>query len=72
VVALKGTPDELIARFTSNMANRAAEMLREDMELRGPIRVSQVETERKAILQTVRRLADAGEITLSKEDDEYV
>jgi flagellar motor switch protein FliG len=54
------------------MANRAAEMLREDMELRGPIRVSQVETERKTILQTVRRLADAGEITLSKEDDEYV
>ena len=72
VVALKGTPEELISRFTSNMANRAAEMLREDMELRGPIRVSQVENERKAILQTVRRLADAGEITLSKEDDEYV
>ena len=72
VVALKGTPEELISRFTSNMANRAAEMLREDMDLRGPIRVSQVETERKAILQTVRRLADAGEITLSKEDDEYV
>ena len=72
VVALKGTPEELISRFTSNMANRAAEMLREDMEMRGPIRVSQVETERKAILQTVRRLADAGEITLSSDDDEYV
>lgn len=72
VVALKGTPEELIGRFTANMANRAAEMLREDMEMRGPIRLSQVEAERKQILQVVRRLADTGEITLSKDDDEYV
>lgn len=72
VIALKGAPEELLTRFTSNMANRAAEMLREDMEMRGPVRVSQVESERKDILQLVRRLADTGEITLSKEDDEYV
>lgn len=72
VVALKGTTEELIGRFTANMAIRAAEMLREDMEMRGPIRVSQVETERKQILQVVRRLADTGEITLNKDDDEYV
>ena len=72
VIALKGATEELIGRFTANMANRAAEMLREDMEMRGPIRVSQVETERKALLLLVRRLADTGEITLSKDDDEYV
>jgi flagellar motor switch protein FliG len=42
------------------------------MEMRGPIRLSQVETERKALLLLVRRLADSGEITLSKDDDEYV
>ena len=72
VVALKGASEELIGRFTANMANRAAEMLREDMEMRGPIRVSQVEAERKVLLQLVRRLADTGEITLSKDDDEYV
>ncbi len=72
VVALKGAPEELFNRFTANMANRAAELLREDMEMRGPVRVSQVESERKEILQLVRRLADTGEITLSKGDDEYV
>lgn len=72
VVALKGASEELITRFTSNMANRAAEMLREDMEMRGPIRISQVEAERKQILQLVRRLSDSGEITLGKDDDEYV
>jgi len=71
-VALKGAPAVLLQRFTDNMANRAAELLREDMEMRGPMRVSQVEAERKQILELVRRLADSGEITLSKDDDEYV
>ncbi|MES1923770.1 flagellar motor switch protein FliG [Salinisphaera sp. T31B1] len=71
-VALKGTSAGLQQRFTDNMANRAGELLREDMEMRGPLRLSQVEAERKRILDQVRRLADAGEITLSKDDDEYV
>jgi flagellar motor switch protein FliG len=71
-VALKGTSEALFARFTNNMANRAADLLREDMELRGPVRLSLVEAERKEILQRLRRLADAGEITLGKDDDEYV
>jgi flagellar motor switch protein FliG len=48
-------------------------MLREDIEIRGPVRVSQVETEQKSILQIARRLADTGEITLgSQGKDEYV
>ncbi|RJS95151.1 flagellar motor switch protein FliG [Salinisphaera sp. Q1T1-3] len=71
-VALKGTSDALFARFTANMATRAADLLREDMEMRGPVRLSQVETERKRILDTVRRLADTGEIALGGDDDEYV
>ncbi|GAB3671507.1 flagellar motor switch protein FliG [Salinisphaera aquimarina] len=71
-IALKGVPANLLQRFTDNMANRAAELLREDMEMRGPLRLSQVEAERKQILELVRRLADAGEITLSTDDDEYV
>ncbi|HET7313675.1 flagellar motor switch protein FliG [Salinisphaera sp.] len=71
-VALKGTSETLFARFTSNMATRAADLLREDMEMRGPVRLSQVENERKRILDAVRRLADSGEITLSGDDDEYV
>ncbi|MGS2742045.1 flagellar motor switch protein FliG [Halomonas sp. LS-001] len=72
VVALKGAEDVLVDKFLRNMSQRAADLVREDMEARGPIRVSQVEAEQKAILQIVRRLADAGEIVLAGGDDAYV
>ncbi|GHE21062.1 flagellar motor switch protein FliG [Halomonas urumqiensis] len=72
VVALKGAPDVLMDKFLRNMSQRAADLVREDMEARGPIRISQVEAEQKAILQIVRRLADSGEIVLSGGDDTYV
>jgi len=72
VVALKGAPETLMDKFMRNMSQRAADLMREDMEARGPIRVSQVETEQKTILQVVRRLADGGEIVLSGGDDTYV
>ncbi|KXS39143.1 MAG: flagellar motor switch protein FliG [Halomonadaceae bacterium T82-2] len=72
VVALKGSPDALLEKFMANMSQRAAQMLQEDLEARGPIRISQVEAEQKAILQIVRRLADSGEIVLSGGDDTYV
>ncbi|WP_111414102.1 flagellar motor switch protein FliG [Billgrantia lactosivorans] len=72
VVALKGAPEGLMEKFLRNMSRRAADLLREDMEARGPIRISQVEAEQKAILQVVRRLADSGEIVLSGGDDTYV
>lgn len=65
IVALKGTTPELREKFFGNMSQRAAESLREDLELRGPVRVSQVEAEQKAILQVVRGLADAGEIVIA-------
>jgi flagellar motor switch protein FliG len=73
IIALKGAPLELREKFLKNMSQRAAEMLREDIEMRGPVRVSQVETEQKSILQIVRRLADAGEIVLGGQgNDSYV
>lgn len=72
VIALKGAQDALVDKFLRNMSQRAADLVREDMEARGPIRVSQVETEQKTILQVVRRLADSGEIVLAGGDDEYV
>lgn len=72
VIALKGAPEEVRDRFLTNMSSRAAELLREDMQMRGPIRLSQVEAEQKNILQLVRRLADAGEVTLAGGDDAYV
>ena len=72
-VALKGAPDELCEKFFRNMSNRAADMLREDLEAQGPVRLSRVEEERKNILGAARRLAEAGQITLSRAgNDEYV
>jgi flagellar motor switch protein FliG len=73
IVALKGAPIELREKFLKNMSARAAESLREDIEMRGPVRVSEVETEQKSILLIVRRLSDSGEIVIGgKGDDSYV
>ena len=64
VVALKGAPPELREKIFKNMSQRAAEMLREDLDSRGPVRLSEVEAEQKEILKIVRRLADEGQIVL--------
>ena len=71
VVALKGADPELRERVFKNMSQRAAETLREDLDAKGPVRVSEVETEQKEILKIVRRLADEGQIQLGGggEDD---
>ncbi|WP_241505853.1 flagellar motor switch protein FliG [Parahaliea mediterranea] len=72
MVALKGAPQEVVDKFLGNMSQRAADLLREDMLASGPIRMSHVENEQKAVLQVVRRLADSGEIVLAGGDDTYV
>ena len=73
IVALKGTSSELREKIFNNMSTRAAEMLKDDLETRGPVRLSEVEAQQKLILQMVRRLADAGQITLgTKAEDTYV
>ncbi len=64
VLALKGATPELREKIFKNMSQRAAEMLREDLESKGPVRLSEVEAEQKEILKTVRRLADEGQIVL--------
>ena len=70
--ALKGAPEALRDKFLKNMSTRAADLLREDMEGSGPVRMSQVEKEQKAILLVVRKLANDGEIVLGGGDDAYV
>ncbi|MCZ2103921.1 MAG: flagellar motor switch protein FliG [Comamonadaceae bacterium] len=72
VVALKGAQPELRDKFLANMSTRAAEALREDLESRGPIRLSEVEAQQKEILKIVRRLSDEGQIALSGGDDAFV
>ena len=62
--ALKGCDDALKEKFFKNMSKRAAEMLKEDLKVMGPIRISDVEAAQKEILATARRLADAGEFVL--------
>jgi flagellar motor switch protein FliG len=63
-VALKGAQPALKDKFLANMSTRAAENLKEDLESRGPMRLSEVEAQQKEILKVVRRLADEGTIVL--------
>ena len=71
VVALKGTSQELKDKIFRNMSSRAAEMLRDDLESKGPVKLSEVEAEQKEILKIVRKLADEGQIVIaSKGGDE--
>jgi len=70
IIALKGATPELREKIFANMSSRAAETLREDLESRGPVRVSEVEAEQKEMLKTVRRLADEGQIVLTGGGDD--
>jgi flagellar motor switch protein FliG len=73
LVALKGANESLREKVFANMSQRAAETLREDLEAKGPVRVSDVEKEQKEILKIVRRLADEDQIALGgKGEEQYV
>ena len=64
ITALKGAKEELRSKVFKNMSQRAAEVLREDLESKGPVRVSEVEAEQKKILKILRQLADDGRVAL--------
>jgi flagellar motor switch protein FliG len=73
VVSLKGATPELREKVFRNMSTRAAETLREDLEARGPVRLSEVETEQKELIKIARRLADEGQIVIEGAgEDEFV
>lgn len=74
IIALKGTTAEMREKIFKNMSSRAAEMMREDLESKGPVKLSEVEAQQKQMLQVVRRLADEGQIMIGGKggDDEYV
>jgi flagellar motor switch protein FliG len=73
IIALKGGSPEIREKVFKNMSSRAAETLKEDLESRGPVKLSEVEAEQKELLKIVRRLSDEGQIVLSSGgDDEYV
>jgi len=66
VLALKGSAPVVKEKFFSCMSTRAAEALKEELESKGPVRVSEVEAAQKEILKTARRLADEGQISLGE------
>ena len=70
VVALKGTSEPLKEKIFKNMSQRAAEMLRDDLDAKGPVRLSEVETEQREILRIVRRLAEEGQIAMGGKGEE--
>jgi flagellar motor switch protein FliG len=72
VVALKGCDPAVSDKILGNMSKRAATLLREDMEAKGPMKLSEVEGSQKEILEVARRLVDAGDIDLGLGGDEYV
>jgi len=72
LVALKGCDPAINDKILGNMSKRAATLLREDMEAKGPMKLSEVEAAQKEILDIARRLADAGDIDLGQGGEEYV
>lgn len=71
-VALKGAEPAIREKIFANMSKRAADMLRDDLEVSGPVRVSEVDAAQKEVLMIARRLADAGQLTLSAGGDDFV
>ncbi|MDX8401451.1 MAG: flagellar motor switch protein FliG [Mariprofundaceae bacterium] len=69
VKALKGASEEVAERFFSNMSSRAAEIMREDMEVMGPLKLADVEEAQQNILKIIRKLDDDGAITLGGAED---
>ncbi|UZE94962.1 flagellar motor switch protein FliG [Alkalimarinus alittae] len=72
IIALKGSDDEMKEKIFKNMSKRAAELLKDDLEAKGPVKLSDVEGSQKDILTIARRMADAGEISLGGAGEEMV
>ncbi|WP_254779213.1 MULTISPECIES: flagellar motor switch protein FliG [unclassified Luteibacter] len=72
ITALKGAEAAIREKIFSNMSKRAADMLRDDLEVKGPVRLSEVDAAQKEVLATARRLADAGQINLAGGGEEFV
>ncbi|MGE0859247.1 MAG: flagellar motor switch protein FliG [Gammaproteobacteria bacterium] len=72
VLAMKGCDDTIKEKIFKNMSSRAAEMLREDLESKGPVKLSEVEGAQKEILGIARRMADEGTISLGGSGEQMV
>jgi flagellar motor switch protein FliG len=73
-LALKGASEEIREKVLGNLSQRAADMLREEMDYLGPVKLSDVESHQQQIVDAVRRLEDAGEIEIDSNSnaDQYI
>lgn len=71
-IALKGADKKMVELFLGNMSKRQAEMLKEELELSGPVKLSEVEDSQRTIIQTVRRLADEEKLMMPGGGEEFV
>lgn len=72
ITALKGASEELQAKIFKNMSSRAAELLKDDLDAKGPVKLTEVEVAQRSILTVAKRLAEEGTISLGGKDDNYV
>jgi len=72
ITALKGAEPGIREKVFANMSKRAADMMRDDLEVKGPVRLSEVDAAQKEVLVIARRLSDAGQLSLSSGGDEFV
>jgi len=72
ITALKGSDETMQEKIFKNMSKRAAELMRDDLEAKGPVRVSDVEAAQREILTIARKMADSGDIILSGGGDQMV
>lgn len=72
LLAIKGADEPLKAKIFKNMSQRAAEMMKDDLEAKGPVRLSEVEAAQKEILAIVRKMSEAGTIQLGGKGEEFV
>lgn len=70
--ALKGCPQEVVQKVFGNMSERAVNMLKEDMEFMGPVKLSTVEESQQKIVATIRRLEESGEISVGRGEEEIL
>lgn len=72
ITALKGAEPEIREKIFGNMSKRAADMMRDDLEVKGPVRLSEVDAAQKEVLAIARKLSDAGQLSLAAGGDEFI
>jgi len=72
ILALKGADEDVSSKIFGNMSKRAAELMRDDLEAMGPVKLSDVESAQKEVLTVARRLAESGEIALGGSGEEMI